>query len=48
MYSIVLLTPCGIVSELYDSNTMPLEDFEKQMILKYKVFTLQSSLPCNQ
>ena len=48
MYNIVLLTPCGIVTELYDSVTIPLEEFEKQMILKYKVFTLQSSLLCKQ
>ena len=48
MYNIVLLTPCGIVTELYNSNTIPLEEFEKQMILKYNTFTFQSSLPCNQ
>jgi len=45
MYNIVLLTPCGIVTELYDSNTTPLEEFEKQMITKYKTFILQSYNP---
>ena len=46
MYNIVLLTPCGIVTELYNSNTTLLADFENQMIAKYKTFILQSSMPC--
>lgn len=48
MYNIVLLTPSGLVKEIYDSSKLPLEEFEEQMKNKYNTFILQSSELCNQ
>ena len=42
-YSITLLTPEGIKTEVYNPNEKSVEDFEQEMVLKYKTFIMQSS-----
>ena len=42
-YKITLLTPEGIKTEVYNPNEKSVEDFEQEMVLKYKTFIMQSS-----
>ena len=46
-YKIILLTPEGIKTEIYNPNEKSVEDFEKEMVLKYKTFVMQSSTLIN-
>ncbi len=41
-YAIVLITKSGIVTEIYDSTEIDLEQFRSSMILKYGEFFQQS------
>jgi len=40
IWQIVLFTPQGVKTEIYNTSSMPLEQFEANMVEKYKTFVM--------
>ena len=40
IWQIVLITPQGIKTEIYNTSSMPLKQFEDNMVEKYKTFVM--------
>jgi hypothetical protein len=40
IWQIVLFTPQGMKTEIYNTSSMPLEQFEANMVEKYKTFVM--------